>query len=479
MENRFDTDEQLKKLLGAFEAIPDSGSFDAILEKMEKKKKRRAFIIFFWIGLAALSAIALPVLFSLYDKPSTPASVSIHNSSSVQTETGAASNPDITSNPSTRQMSQPQIAGSLETGTEGKRAQNNNTYSATIIATPALSGKATHNQEGTQQQPKQYASANPENAHQQESGAASIQKYGAANPATAETSSQKTSSEHVIYNTPDPEVMYMSPINVSLAPDPDQPDISASLREPGSATVFLAPEEKKKISFYVGVQASPALSSFAFSKNPGRDPVYDASGANFSDLYLEAKKDQRQLRFGLSYGIKAGIRLKDTYEVLAGFGYQSFTERESPYTIPTSTLSANTNTTPAYAIPLSNITGPVTKTFHYTSYSLEVNRLFRSNQVLAFKSGLSLYGNHLARSAYPFTTEAPGSNPVYSDTKLLSPWLLTFKVKAGLVFNANRRLQLHISPGVFYSTTSVYRKDYVIRQKPFGFDMECMVLFRL
>lgn len=480
MENRFDTDEQLKKLLGAFEATPDSGSFDAILEKMEKKKKRRAFIIFFWTGLIALPVIALPLLFSLYGTPSTPAPVSMHNSSSVQAETGAASDSDVTSNPSTQQMAQPQIAGSLETGTQGKRAQSGNSYSATIITTPVLFGKATHNQERTQQQPKHYASAsaNPENAHQQEAGAASVQKYGAAKPVTAETGSQEASDEQITYSTPAPEVMYMSPIAVSWAADPDQAEMSAILKQPDPTPALITPETKSGLSFYAGLQASPSFNSFVFSKNPNRDEAYTIPGANFPDLYLASKKDQRQLRFTLSYGIKAGVRIRDTYEVLAGFGYRSFTEKESPYAIPTSTLSTNTHTALAYAIPLSSA-GTVTKTFHYTSYSVEVNRLFRSKRILAFKSGLGVYGNHLARSAYPFVTEAPASNPVYSDTKLLSPWLLSFKLKAGLVVNANRRFQLHISPGVCYSPGSVYRKDYVIRQKPWGIDVECLLLFKL
>jgi hypothetical protein len=269
----------------------------------------------------------------------------------------------------------------------------------------------------------------------------------------------------------------MTPIPIRVPEDAIVQDLSASLTEGDYPAVFISPEKKTSFSFYLGAQASPQLNSFSLSRNPNMDQAYSTSAQNFPAFYLDAKKNQSQLRFGLPFGIKAGFQINKRYEAFAGFGYQSFTGQEKLYATGPSSNTATVDP----GIPYSAAGFPMTykSQFRYLYYSLEANYLLRTHRAIAFKAGLGLHGNQLLNSNYGFVVPPNRYEQTVRGRESLSPWLLTTKVKAGVIFNANRRFQLHISPGFFYSPTSVFRKTYVIRQKPYGFDVECLMLFRL
>jgi hypothetical protein len=469
MKNQFDTDEQLKKALRDFEAIPDSGSFDAILEKMNRKKKRRLFIIFFWTGLIALSGIAVPLMFGFYDteKPSAVSTAETQAVASAQNkaDTGRAhatlTSPDL--RPKHGASSFINTSSSSEapnpeakTNPEGSHNRQPHASALTLSSSPGKN------------RPKKRSIEQAGN-----SGLA-----GTVHGAPAENKQDNALNAAAIDTAAISEAMYMTVIQILLPVDSGRQDVSVFFTEGAYPAFFISPEKKKTFSFYLGVQASPQFNSFAFSKNPNRDHGYNTSGANFSDLYLADKKSQSHLNFSLPFGIKAGLQINKRYEVFAGFGYQSFTEKEKLHAVEPSTLTSTVDPGVTYNAA-ANFSVPYKNQFRYLYYSLEGNRLFQTSKAIAFKVGLGLYGNQLLSSNYVFAVSPNAYGQTIRGRENLSAWLLTSKVKAGVIFCANRRFQLHISPGFFYSPTSVFKKEYVIRQKPYGMDVECLMLFRL
>lgn len=491
MENQFDTDEQLRKALRDFEAIPDSGSFDAILEKMNRKKKRRLFIIFFWTGLLALSGIAVPLMFSVYDteKPSasgttqTQAVAPAQNEAATDRTHATLTTPDVyaqqVSPSSTGQASSPETPKpEIKTDPADSHSMNRDVSALTSASSPAKD----HPQKKSVTQADTPGSAatgyDPEPNHKTNSTTGSPEEAGTAHGAPAKSSRDNALNAPSIYTAAASEAIYMTVIQIPLPVDATQQDVNSSLKEVAYPALFVAPEKKNTFSFYLGAQASPQLNGFAFSKNPDRDHGYNTSGANFADLYLANKKGQSHFNFSLPFGIKAGLQINKQYEVLAGFGYQSFTEKEKLYAVGPSTITSIIDPGIAYNAA-ANFSVPYKNQFRYLYYSLEANRLFQTSKAIGFKAGLGLYGNQLINSNYVFAVSPNTYGQTLRGRENLSPWLLTTKVKAGVVFNANRRFQIHISPGFFYSPTSVFKKEYAIRQKPYGVDVECLLLFRL
>jgi cytoskeletal protein RodZ len=488
MENKFDTDEQLRNSLRDFEAIPDSRSFDAILEKMHQKKKRRFFMIFFWTGLIALSGIAIPLALHVYntEKPSALTMNDTHTASSSQ-HTAASPSPPVSTmqtHPQTHQASPSSLvnsSGSEATSPEAKAGatmpdnkQTNINASVNQISLTKQRSEKTSDEE----KDKQNVSAAGNRPETTDKNNPEINAVEKADLFQTNTPKANQDIETVTVSVHPAEAMYMPIIQAPLPVDSIQADVTASLNEGSYPALFLAPEKKNTFSFYLGVQASPQLNSFAFSKNPNSDPAYHTPGTNFSDFYLDKKKGQSQFNFSVPFGIKAGVQINNTYEVFAGIGYQAFTEKEKLYAISPSTVTSIVDPGIAYN-SAADFSVPYKNHFRYMSYSLEANRIFQTGKAIGFKLGLGLYGNQLINSTYVFALSPNTYAQTFRGREKLSPWTLTTKVKAGIIFNPNRRFQFHISPGFFYSPTSVFKKDYVIRQKPYGFDVECMMLFRL
>jgi len=488
MENQFNTDEQLRNALRDFEAVPDSGSFDAILEKMNRKKKRRIFVIFFWTGLIALSGIMVPLIFNFREtaKPSANHTSQTQAVSLAQEETSTHNTPHpaiTTPDSRTSEASAPSTKTASSLHLPNPEASAAPAITAATQAPEAgitsASSRAKHHSGKTSAEElnKQGLAGNhPESNHKMKAASGLPEQTGTLHNSPLRSKqdkdSQAVSAETIT------SVMYMNMIQTRLPVDSNRQDISTSLKEPAYPALFIAPEKKNSFAFYLGAQASPQLSRSVFSRNAHRDPVYNESAENFPEAYLNAKKQQSQLRFNLPFGIKAGLQINKRYEVLAGFGVQSFTEREKLYAAGPSTVTSVIDPGIAYNTA-ANFSVPYKNQFHYLYYSLEANRLFQLSKAIGFKLGLGVSGNQLINSNYVFAVSPHTYGQTLRGREHLSPWLLITKVKAGLIFNANRRFQLHMSPGFFYSPTSVFKKEYVIRQKPYGVDLECLLLFRL
>lgn len=486
MENKFDTDEQIRNVLRDFEAIPDSRSFDAILEKVNRKKKRRRFIIFFWTGLIALSGITVPLAF-FSDNAEKPSALTFNDThtddSSTHTATSQSNFSDMHAdqqtkkalssdlvNPSKLQATKPKTPESATA--PGKEQKKFNASAAQISLTKPHSENI--NAEEKNKPNILATSIHPETTGENGSVMNAFEKP---EQALSNTSKFVQKADTITVSGHSDHTMYMIILQAPLPVDSVRRDVIAFIDEGSYPGLFMVPEKKKTFAFYIGASASPQFNSFGLSVNPDSDPTYQTSGINFPDAYLNNKKSQSRFNFSIPFGMKAGVQINNTYEIYAGIGYQCFAEKEKLYAVGPTTIisipdSNNLYSGSAYSTLHKN-------SFRYLSYSLEANRLFQISKVIGFKLGIGCTGNQLLRSEYAYVKAPNLYSQDVSGKEQLSPWLLTAKIKAGIIFNPNRRFQFHISPGFFYSPTSVFKKGYVIRQKPYGFDVECMMLFRL
>lgn len=469
MENNFRTDEQLRNVLQEFEVLPDDKSFDAILEKMRKKKKRRAFIFFFTTGLIALTAFSIPLFF--YLPASSPSQVNQTKQAIVTTSTSVSDNMINSRSQNNEVALNEHTSTTLPTNSnQSLMSEHAHTNQTDIHKNDVTSGKA------------QSIATTGNNDQQTEHSKNMLTGQAKKQDGETETISTKTKGETILH-TADPindlsgeKSDYMALIQTAWPTDTLLPEITTGIKQAPLPILVPKTSQEKNISFFLGININPQLNRFSFSKNPGADPLYNNGGSNFSSPYLDAKQKQRNYNLQVPFGIKAGIRLNNTYEFLAGFGLQSFKEKEYLYTTGSATV-----TPPHTSLPLAYSSGgpvPVINVFRYYYYSLEASRIFHSQHFLQFKLGIGLSANQFRKADYVYA-EAPYLYKQTSGREAVSSWLFTGKVKGGIILNGNKRFQVHVSPGIFYSPTSIFKKEYAIRQKPYGFDLECLFLFRL
>lgn len=515
MENNFRTDEQLKNLLQEFEVVPDDKSFDTILEKMRRKKKRRVFILFFTTGLIALTALAVS-LFS-YLPISSPSQANQGKEGMVSTSATLSDTINHNSSQNNEAVLNEQPATTLPASSANHAGPGKEAISLNAIAAPdhrtdhkpqaheTVSGKqasATLPANSSQSRMPEHIQADPTgiNKHIISNKAHSIaatvtkgqqQAQRSGNKITGQVKRSDRETEVLPSKTNTEAVLQATdPNNSSASRQVDQmilmqaawpfdtlfPEITTGITQASSFSLVPTSAHEKNISFFLGFTINPQLNRFSFSANPNADPLYNSGGSDFSSLYLGAKQRQRNYNLQVPFGIKAGMRLNNSYEFMVGFGLQSFKEKEYLYATGSATV-----TPPQTGLPLAFVPGgpvAVTNVFRYYGYSLEASRIFHSQHFLQFKLGIGLCANQFRKADYVYV-EAPYLYKQASGREAVSSWLFTGKVKGGIILNGNKRFQVHVSPGVFYSPTSIFKKGYAIRQKPFGFDLECLFLFRL
>lgn len=516
MENNVRTDEQLRNVLQEFEVLPDETSFDAILEKMRRKKKRRAFILFFTTGAIALTALAI-CLFS-YSLVSSPSQANQGKEAIVSTSVTTSDSLNHNTSQNNETALNQQVATTLGTSSNIHAGTDKEATGTLSTTTPDHANGRTSQVNEAAQKPtasplltKHKARVMPEHVQTHPTGmdqpggaspekrsiATTGNKGGQANRSGNKTAGQtqrsgqdtgtlpaKTEDERMLSSDKtlkgfsgrqaDP----MPLMHAAWPSDTIFPEITTGITQASSLSFVPTTFHKKNISFFLGFHVNPQLNHFVFSGNPNADPLYNSGGSNFSSLYLDAKQRQRGYNLQVPFGIKAGIRLNNSYEFLVGFGLQSFKEKEYLYATGPATV-----TPPPTTLPLAYSSGgygsvPFINVFRYYGYSLEASRFFHSLHFLQFKLGIGLYANQLRKADYVYA-EAPYLYKQASGREAVSSWLFTGKIKGGIILNGNKRFQVHVSPGVFYSPTSIFKKGYAIRQKPYGFDLECLFLFRL
>ena len=469
MENNFNIDEHIRKSLQDFEVSPDSGSFDAILQKMNQKKKRRGFFILFWTGLIVVTGVAAPLLWLAFGNQKTEltqphktaiivemssdtdAHTKTYLNTGIEDSTGIALQLENSSIEKSKQVSSKQASANAHAIFPKKTKSAGHTTSVNSPISNSVSSYSAPKPLITLPEQKKINSSNSFTEQQNNTSPANVESF--------------------------PETFLMASINPSITYDSIQTDISDQIHTTLFADSLFKLKKEKHIFFNLGITVSPQLNSFAYSKNPQRDPSFNTND-DFSDFYLKTKRKQRNMDFTIPFGIKLGATIYDTYEVFVGFSFQSFKEKENFYSNGSSTITPSPLSNSTYAFNL-DAGSSFTNVFRYYSYSLEANRLFKTKGFFKFKLGVGLNINQTLKSDYAFVKSPNVYYSAYSNHSQLSSCLLTTKLKAGVILNGNKRFQIHLSPEVFYAPTSIFKNDYVIRQKPYGFDVECLFLFRL
>ncbi|HYC29188.1 MAG TPA: hypothetical protein VEB42_10235, partial [Chitinophagaceae bacterium] len=252
----------------------------------------------------------------------------------------------------------------------------------------------------------------------------------------------------------------------------------------------LPKKKEKSIRFIIGPQFSPQYSSLLLRANPGRNPVYDndATG-NFAERYLNTRESQNRFSFNFSAGLKAGLIVRDRWEILGGAAFQRLNYREEVEPpapgggtmVPVPTVfphSGGSFGIQSFNKQNSDPGWEGINVFNYVSLSAEVSRIFRI-RMLTMKAGGGISYNYLmscrvisAMSPDSYAAESRVSSQTRKSTVI--PFL-----KAGIVEDLGSRASIHLSPYVFYSLHSTFNDDYAITQNPYGAGLEIMLLFRI
>lgn len=464
MEDNEYINKHLKNSLGAFLVQPRLSSFDQVLDKM-KKKKRRRFLLFLFPGLF----LFFTVLTAVYLNTSTSTTLAFLRSPK----------PDVT---------QSKDLVSVE-----------NKISAKL---PTLNQPGTAGWPQGAKEPASMDEREPTQDHGNTHKKANIPPNAQATPDTAGAPSpQKNAAAELsaLVDPADHEEPVTDTVNY-LGPKRFIPTISLNEKEllltainESSPGLDLRDSAKKErsVHFLAGVYYTPQWGSFYFSENK---KSYH-SGTSFAGSYLKTKREQNEFRFFHCFGIKAGVTIKDKWEILAGFGLQKFTQDEtlvtnpSPGPVPNGpTLSSanpgTTNKDPARAYNFDmklNGNGTYTNIYRYRDYALEVSRFYKLGRAARIKGGVGLHARHMsARSNSPVISAESASSYGYGAPNWsVRKWLGTVAFRAGLIENLNKRIQFQACPVVFCSLNSMFVSSYVIRQRAYSAGLECSLLFRL
>jgi hypothetical protein len=241
---------------------------------------------------------------------------------------------------------------------------------------------------------------------------------------------------------------------------------------------------KKRLRFLIGADFNPQYSSLLLVENKQRNARYDNSAnGSFSKLYLQNRKDQNEFVLNYSYGLKFGLQLRDTWEVWLSGGIQRITYHEKLfYLSQTQSMTSVGLTGNGYVWGPSSVESDkgFKNYFFYRSYGLDVARIIRPNPFLKLKLGFGLTASNLFSTSSIFVK----SPNVYLQNNTpskqnLSRWTYTTHANVGVIKDLTKRLQYRVSPGLYYTPTSMFSKDYVIKQHGIGFELECLLIYKL
>lgn len=484
MEQNDYIDERLKGFLDNLEVQPGIQSFDAVMQKLEKEKKRRRGLLFFWSGacllmLGVLALLLYSPVFAPISKlhiaqPGAPVSTSAKTRASSTPE---AMPPDVDKNiPSqhktalTKKRPSEKISATAEVAPEASVIKDNKPSFTHASSLHPLQPKGERSQNMLAEQAgsktghaiaASVPSAEKENLRNIEKEIPGKESPAAPSkaPAAQDTITPETGTPVAVVNnasTSDGTENYLPAKALFLSSflQPELPQL-----QPVPTPSIIIPR-RGKWQWYTGLSLNPQLSTTYISKNRHANPGYNTSAPRFSTFYENAKRNQRHLHFQYAFGLKEAIVLRDKYELTLGFGIQIHNEHLEYY-VQDSVPPSLSNAIPqgAYAYDLES-TGSRSFRLNYLYLSIGGARLLKLNRVFKLRLGMEAQAN--ASSFRNFAQPA---------------WWL--HARPGIVMNAGRSIRIQLCPDFFYAPASVWDKAYVIRQNPYGVGLEASLLFRL
>ena len=506
LSNRFKT----------FEVEPQAGSFNAVMEKLQaaQKKKRRRALAFWFVGLIGLFTLlfnytslftsSLPISENTKPRLSRPADSKLHttNERNERTHSQKISSGIHVQNQNTINK-QPAVANLVKTskipGIESKKSNltvysksakkvphvgNPNKFVSSLDLVSNLPGSVTKKGNLTGLITKKPSEEETLNAEKDTTNFTINQ-----NPKeipTIQTYSSNRFDEYVVVEN----VLLLNPVKIINTQKEEELLNSANSIKITEKELLILKSAKFHTQFYAGLSYQPTFYSYNYEVNTGNNQLPKYYPANFSDEYVQNLKDTKKYNMTGVPGIKMGITFRKKFELGAtvGFYKHSSEEKIKIPTFDTNTVISN-SITPFQQPPLGGSPNPITGSakvnLDNNTYKNEYKQIYISFDASAilktrgfkFKPGISFVINQIQKGSFVFVDNA-GYQYLSNDKKQFNKSVYGLSFKAGLNRTLARNLELQISPVYNLSLSSIFKHNYFITQKLYGFGIEGVLIYK-
>lgn len=479
MDENEHIDAHLRASLIGFRVQPRGSSFDDVLYKIRKKKRRR---LLFWLlpaGAGCLTGLILLMNSSIFHPPA--AGYSQQAGRPKEQDSRNVSAPSLLP---AEQTNGPLLSGNPEdpeTQRKAPASRANSPVAGSSLAKSSVPQRGESPNAPTPSGSEINPSLSPEAVLLNPRPAASLAAGQPTEDRDDTPHREKTGAQEPLHTDILMPVTMQLPVPERLAePRMSLTEISGPFR-PDTASPS-APA--RRIRVLGGLNFNPQLSSYHLSAAPQRNQVYEENtGTPFSERYLSDKRAHNRFSYNYSGGLKLGLVLDEKWEFMVGFGYQQYKEPvQMRRLVDSSTVTNFLPLAPNYDNTSlgSGKKGALRNTFRHLYYSAEAATYFTWNRFTRIKAGLGLQVNQVIRSDY-YAVLAPNHYDyrIGHHAAPLSRLNYALNIRAGVIHDLSKRLQLQLSPSLFYTLNSMYRRDYIHAQRPYGLSLECLLLFRL
>jgi hypothetical protein len=221
----------------------------------------------------------------------------------------------------------------------------------------------------------------------------------------------------------------------------------------------------KNFEWFVGIGFNPQLSNYEI-KNTGKFNAYD--GYTHTN-YISNLKNQSKV-YSYNASVKGGFIYNKKWMLEGSIGYQSFRYMDSK-------KDGSSTASPVIHGPWMNNSALASNSYNYMNFSLQASRLFEFKHV-GLKTGISFSASRLM-SANSVIADGQHmfSMKKHHHGQPLNKWIYAPGVHIGVVKNLSDRVQMQASPNLYYNLNSMFNKNYIVSQKPYGvgFDLSLMI----
>jgi hypothetical protein len=236
---------------------------------------------------------------------------------------------------------------------------------------------------------------------------------------------------------------------------------------------------KRTVSPFISVNFAPTyVRHQVYTPHQGSIPGYDPG----------RMKDERAFSFNAS--AKAGATLNGKWEFFVGMGYQMLSSREKVpvKSAPQFLYNSVAPNQPSSVATYHDMKKEFEETqpgeyyldrFSHVIMSAGLGRYKTLGNMTRIRLGMELNAGYLvkASSLINIGLGEYGYNRS-TGNKLYKKFYSGIKLNAGWVEQLSPSLELQVIPGVFYSFTSVFSKYYLFRDKPFGAECNLSLVYR-
>ena len=455
MKSDFNIEDHLKQSVDGFEVQPRIGSFDAVMDKLARKKRRRIFLMLCF-GLGMLFLGSMPFILS-------------KDESSTVTEKAVITPQD--------QSLQPESKSPTSASPSGKEIASMHKAKESTSSLPVATSSASSGTPRTSLQNKM-----PKNERVYKGNT------GTGNTISDNIHETASTASATVSEPPAVEATQLSVDVKETADSTHVTDTVAMIRDTTSTRALgnsntIKPDSqatvKKNRRFMIGIHANPQYGSVWIRENKNRDAYYDtAYPARFAESYVKNRKEKNSFNVNYAIGIKLGYQLNTQWEVWINGGLQHIVYYEDLYTNYPG-LTSNVN---GFATTAGNNARETQKgyknEFYYRTLGLNLSRTYTPNPFLMLKLDLGLTANNLFLSRTSFF---PLPNTYFGDYKStesqISLWTYNISLKLGVAKAITKRIHYRVSPGLYLSPASMFNKNYIIHQNSYGLELEGALIF--